>query len=170
MGPRLRFFAGPAGFADRSAAQGKIPGARASAAASPGQRGRCAMIRGRHPSGAKARIDLAACSARLKSCPFKTRRADSVMKSRILLALATLLLLSAQAYAQDDLAMRAMKDELARTMSQIQLQKLDKPYFVAYRMDDIDQVEVSAMLGSVTQQQPTRLRLIGVEVRVGDYT
>jgi hypothetical protein len=91
------------------------------------------------------------------------------MKSRISLAFAPLLL-ATLLHAQDDLPMRAMKDELARTMSQIQLQKLDKPYFVAYRMDDIDQIDISAMLGSLTQQQPTRMRLIGVEVRVGDYT
>lgn len=65
--------------------------------------------------------------------------------------------------------MRAMKDELARTMAQIQLMKMDKPYFVAYRMDDIDQTDISATLGSVTQRQPTRMRLIGVEVRVGEY-
>jgi hypothetical protein len=92
------------------------------------------------------------------------------MKSRNLVLFAPILVLAGVARAQDDTAMRAMKDELTRTMSEIQLQKLDKPYFVAYRMDDIDQVEVSAMLGSITQQQPSRLRLIGVEVRVGDYS
>ena len=82
----------------------------------------------------------------------------------------SLLILVAAAHAQDDVPMRAMKDELARTLSQMQLQKMDKPYFVAYRMDDLNRTTVSAMLGSVTEQQPSRLRLIGVEVRVGDYT
>jgi len=65
--------------------------------------------------------------------------------------------------------MQAMKDELARSLAQLQLQKMDKPYFLAYRMDDIDHTSVSAMLGSLTQEQPTHMRLIGVEVRVGDY-
>lgn len=73
------------------------------------------------------------------------------------------------AQAQDDVAMRAMKDELARSVSQLQLQKMDKPYFLAYRMDEINQNSVSAMLGSLTQGQPSRMRLVGVEVRVGDY-
>ena len=82
----------------------------------------------------------------------------------------SLLILVAAAHAQDDVPMRAMKDELARTLSQMQLQKMDKPYFVAYRMDDLNRTTVSAMLGSVTEQQPSRLRLIGVEVRVGDYS
>jgi predicted Zn-dependent protease len=65
--------------------------------------------------------------------------------------------------------MRAMKDELARSVTQLQLQKMDKPYFLAYRMDEIDQNTISAMLGSLTGDQPSRSRLIGVEVRVGDY-
>ena len=79
------------------------------------------------------------------------------------------LMLAALAHAQDDVPMRAMKDEMARTTAQLQLQKMDKPYFLAYRLDDINRTTVSAMLGSVTEQQPSRLRMVGVEVRVGDY-
>jgi len=59
-------------------------------------------------------------------------------------------LLAATARAQDDVPMRAMKDELARSVSRIQLQKMDKPYFIAYRMDDINRTLVSVLLGSVT--------------------
>ena len=104
-------------------------------------------------------------------CPRSRFRDLGGYRYRSVIAIAfALFFFSTLAQAQDDTPMRAMKDELARTMAQIQLQKLDKPYFVAYRMDDIDQVDVSAMLGSITQQQPARVRLIGVEVRVGDYT
>jgi predicted Zn-dependent protease len=84
-------------------------------------------------------------------------------------AVPLVLLLGTLACAQDDIPMRAMKDELARSVAQLQLQKMDRPYFLAYRMDEINQINVSAMLGSVTQEQPLRTRLIGVEVRVGDY-
>ncbi|HTZ95237.1 MAG TPA: metallopeptidase TldD-related protein [Terriglobales bacterium] len=73
------------------------------------------------------------------------------------------------AYAQNDVPLRAMKDELTRSISQLRLQAMDKPYFIAYRMDEIDQFAISAMLGSITQEQPVRTRFIGVEVRVGDY-
>jgi predicted Zn-dependent protease len=78
-------------------------------------------------------------------------------------------LLPLTAPAQDDVAMRAMQDELARSVSQLQLQQMDKPYFLAYRMDEINETTVSASLGSLTLSQPSRTRLIGVEVRVGDY-
>jgi predicted Zn-dependent protease len=84
-------------------------------------------------------------------------------------ALVLLVLLATLAHAQTDVPMQAMKDELSRSLTQLQLQKMDKPYFLAYRMDDINQTAVSAMLGSLTQEQPTHMRLIGVEVRVGDY-
>jgi len=36
-------------------------------------------------------------------------------------------LIAAFAQAQDDVVMRAMKDELGRSVSQLQLQKMDKP-------------------------------------------
>ncbi|HYM79193.1 MAG TPA: metallopeptidase TldD-related protein [Candidatus Dormibacteraeota bacterium] len=79
------------------------------------------------------------------------------------------IVLAGFAQAQDDIPMRAMKDELARTTAQLQLQKMDKPYFLAYRMDDVNRITVSAMLGSVTERQPSRVRYVGVEIRVGDY-
>ena len=84
-------------------------------------------------------------------------------------ALLLVFLFGTFAQAQDDIVMRAMKDELGRSVAQLQLQRMDKPYFLAYRMDEINQDSVSAMLGSLTQDQPLRMRMIGVEVRVGDY-
>jgi PmbA/TldA metallopeptidase C-terminal domain len=71
----------------------------------------------------------------------------------------------------DDTAKRAMKDELTRSMSQLQLQQMDKPYFLAYRMQDITQKEISATLGSLTSSSgtPFHNRILGVELRVGDY-
>jgi len=71
--------------------------------------------------------------------------------------------------AEDDVALRAMKDELTRSVKQLQLQAMDKPYFIAYRMDEINETTVSAKLGSLTHTQPGRRRVIGVELRVGDY-
>jgi predicted Zn-dependent protease len=84
--------------------------------------------------------------------------------------LAALAPLALWAQTQEDVPMRAMKDEMARSISQLQLKSMDKPYFFAYRMDDINRTAVSAMLGSVTEEQPSHVRMIGVEVRVGDYS
>ena len=78
-------------------------------------------------------------------------------------------LLRAQ-HPQDDVVMRAMKDELARSMSQLQLPQMDKPYFIAYRVQDLTGQEISATLGSLTSQtgSPTHNRMVEVELRVGN--
>ena len=75
------------------------------------------------------------------------------------------------AQSSDDVVMRAMRDELTRSMSQLRLQQMEKPYFIAYRVQDIAQQQISATLGSLTNTggTPVRNRLIGVELRVGDY-
>lgn len=78
-------------------------------------------------------------------------------------------LLGAPAPAEDDVPMRAMRDELARSLSRLRLQGMDRPYFIAYRLDDVDAVAVSATLGSLTSSRPAHLRLATVELRVGDY-
>src|SRR5271156_4062150 len=72
---------------------------------------------------------------------------------------------------QDDVVMRAMQDELARSMSQLQLLQMDKPYFIAYRVQDVAVHEISATLGSLTSRSgpATDRRVVEVELRVGDY-
>lgn len=72
---------------------------------------------------------------------------------------------------QDDVVMRAMKDELARSMSQLRLLQMDKPYFIAYRVQDVAVQEITATLGSLTSRtgSPTHNRIVEVELRVGDY-
>ncbi len=72
------------------------------------------------------------------------------------------------AYAADDIPMKAMRDELARSKS-MQLPDLSKPYFIAYRMQDISDVTVVASLGSLVNSLNTRSRVLHVELRVGDY-
>src|SRR5580700_605240 len=70
--------------------------------------------------------------------------------------------------AADDVPMKAMKDEMARSMT-MQLTGLGKPYFVAYRIQDITDITIAADLGSVDSSQNNRSRLLHVELRVGDY-
>jgi predicted Zn-dependent protease len=79
------------------------------------------------------------------------------------------------ASAAEDAIQRAMRDELARSMKKLQLENLDKPYFVAYRMVDSSGCAASAsfgaLIGSGCEPPGTaaRNRSMTVEVRVGDY-
>ena len=86
-----------------------------------------------------------------------------------------LLLAGAPTFAADDDVMRAIKDELARSMKKLQLENLAKPYFVSYRVVEQAFCGATASFGSLTVQgacepvgQP-RNRGLSVEVRVGDY-
>ncbi len=85
---------------------------------------------------------------------------------------AILLLLLAPACAaqtENDVVMKAMRDELARTTAQLQGQEMPKPYFVAYRVDEVQNVSASASLGALTQSDSRRWRQFSLELRVGDY-
>ncbi len=67
-----------------------------------------------------------------------------------------------------DAQLRAMLDELARSKT-LQLNNLDKPYFVAYATSDADEVFITASLGGLTSSTRLHYRQPRVEVRVGDY-
>jgi len=90
--------------------------------------------------------------------------------------LSAVLLLAAPILAADDAVFRAMRDELARSMRKLQLENLQKPYFIAYRIVESDSCTAMASFGAlVTSACPGagsaqgRTRTLSVEVRVGDY-
>jgi predicted Zn-dependent protease len=78
--------------------------------------------------------------------------------------------LASFASAQDDVVMKAMRDELSRSMSQLHLENLEKPYFISYRVDENTITTVSATLGELTGSNSNRSRALSVQVRVGDYS
>src|SRR5262249_35604177 len=115
-----------------------------------------------------------------KSCrPFwplpRTINRRRNMLGRILLgAQVCLPLIGQSAPASGDVVMRAMQDELARSMKKLQLENLQKPYFVAYRAVENEGCNVTASFGALVNSycEPpgtARSRLFSVEVRVGDY-
>jgi predicted Zn-dependent protease len=87
------------------------------------------------------------------------------------------LLMSLSTEAADDIVLRAMKDELARSMKKLQIENLQKPYFIAYRLTDTDSCTATASFGALISSlcPPAdaghgRSRQLAVEVRVGDYS
>jgi predicted Zn-dependent protease len=68
----------------------------------------------------------------------------------------------------DDVILRAMRDELARSRG-MRLVNLEPPYFISYSLDDGETFTVSATLGGIVSSRRDRFRLPEVEVRVGDY-
>jgi predicted Zn-dependent protease len=70
--------------------------------------------------------------------------------------------------ARSDTQLRAMLDELARSRT-LQLNNLDKPYFIQYSTGDADEASISASLGGITASSRMHLRHPAIEVRIGDY-
>ncbi len=92
----------------------------------------------------------------------------------ILLAFSTASAAFAQAPADNDHTMQAMRDEMARAKSRLELQitKGDKPvrpYFIEYRLLDMDVREVVAEYGALLTTNHNRFRNMDVNARVGDY-
>lgn len=69
--------------------------------------------------------------------------------------------------ARSDVQMRAMLDEMARSRT-LQLNDLDKPYFVQFATSDTDQLFITATLGGVVSANRTHFRSPTIEIRVGD--
>ena len=78
------------------------------------------------------------------------------------------LVYAAETPARNDVQLRAMSDELARSKT-LQLNNLDKPYFIQYAIGDTEQLLISASLGGITSSTRGRFRPAQLAVRVGDY-
>ena len=72
------------------------------------------------------------------------------------------------AAAGDD-TLRAMKAEMARSLARLQTEDLGKPYFIAYRLIDVQIRAVTADFGSIVNSTTSRSRFMLVQVRMGNY-
>jgi TldD protein len=80
----------------------------------------------------------------------------------------------AQAPKDNDHTLQAMRDEMARSMKRLDLkipgmEQSQRPYYVEYRLLDLDVREVVAEFGALVTSNHTRNRFMDVEARIGDY-
>ncbi len=68
----------------------------------------------------------------------------------------------------DDVILKAMRDELARSQS-LGIAGLDRPYYIETTVEDADTVSITASLGALITSNHTPVRVQRVRVRVGDY-
>ena len=71
--------------------------------------------------------------------------------------------------ADIDQTLRAMHDELERSRERLQLPGVNKPFYIEYRLLDIDVRSVTASFGALLSSSTTRNRYMSVNVRLGDY-
>jgi TldD protein len=81
---------------------------------------------------------------------------------------------AAQEPNDNDQTLRAMRDEMSRAKTRLELkipgtEQPVRPYYVEYRLLDLDVREIVAEFGTLLNTTRTRNRFMNVEARVGDY-
>ena len=78
-------------------------------------------------------------------------------------------LASAHAAAQGDPILEALLTELERSKAQLKMDQVAAPYYIEYRVSDVEEFLTEAAFGAVRENQKVHVRLLRVVVRIGDY-
>src|SRR5271166_5050870 len=111
----------------------------------------------------------------LRFLPTLNRSFPNRGRSRILAILSSallILIMSAPARAAnlpDDILLRALKEEMERSKAKLKMDNVAAPYYIEYRVTDIDAFDASATFGALRSQQRGSGRFLRVVVRIGDY-
>jgi len=71
--------------------------------------------------------------------------------------------------SQDSILFRAIQTEVQRGLDSLTITGLQRPFFIAYNIRDIKQLNVSATHGSLMSQEADHVRRSGVRLLIGDY-
>jgi TldD protein len=71
--------------------------------------------------------------------------------------------------SESDKTLHAMHDEMERARTRLQLPGVEKPFYLEYRLMDLDVRAVTSTFGALISTSTTRNRFMSVDVRVGDY-
>jgi TldD protein len=78
-------------------------------------------------------------------------------------------LAAARAAAGGDTLLDALLTELNRSKAQLKMDQVAAPYYIEYRVNDVDEYQTEAAFGAVRESQRVRYRVLRVVVRIGDY-
>ncbi|HKV23854.1 MAG TPA: metallopeptidase TldD-related protein [Candidatus Acidoferrum sp.] len=71
--------------------------------------------------------------------------------------------------ADGDPILNALLTELDRSKAHLKMDQVPAPYYIEYRVNDVDDYDAEAAFGALRQSQRVRIRILRVVVRVGDY-
>ena len=71
--------------------------------------------------------------------------------------------------ASPDPVLQAMREELDRSKSHLKMDNVPAPYYIEYRLSDVEQYDAEAAFGALREEQRVHQRIVRVVVRVGDY-
>ncbi|MCE7995262.1 MAG: hypothetical protein HEP71_25015 [Roseivirga sp.] len=76
---------------------------------------------------------------------------------------------SLSAQEESEVVLKAMEDELNRSMQELSLKDHDRPFFISYRVFDSKSLNINASLGAVNNAMLSPRRRGSVRLIVGDY-
>jgi hypothetical protein len=76
---------------------------------------------------------------------------------------------AARAAAKGDGLLEALLIELDRSKAQLKIDQVQAPYYIEYRVNEIDDFGAEAAFGALRENQHVHVRVLRVVVRIGDY-
>jgi predicted Zn-dependent protease len=76
---------------------------------------------------------------------------------------------AAHAATNGDALLEALLTELDRSKAQLKMDQVQPPYYIEYRVNDVDEYAAEAAFGALRDHQRIHVRVLRVVVRVGDY-
>jgi len=71
--------------------------------------------------------------------------------------------------AKGDALLESLLTELDRSKAQLKMDQVQAPYYIEYRVNDVDEYTADAAFGSIRDTDRRRVRVLRVVVRIGDY-
>jgi TldD protein len=71
--------------------------------------------------------------------------------------------------AKGDTLLEALLTELDRSTEHLKMDQVQAPYYIEYRVSDVDDFSAEAAFGSIRESDRSHLRVLRVVVRIGDY-
>jgi TldD protein len=78
-------------------------------------------------------------------------------------------MVAAHAAAKGDSLLEALLSELDRSKAQLKMDQVQAPYFIEYRVNEVNDFGAEAAFGALRENQRIHVRVLRVVVRIGDY-
>jgi TldD protein len=75
----------------------------------------------------------------------------------------------ARAAAKGDPLLEALLTELERSTSKLKIDQVQPPYYIEYRVNDVEDFNAEAAFGAIRESDKSHIRILRVVVRIGDY-
>ena len=76
---------------------------------------------------------------------------------------------AAREAAKGDALLEALLAELDRSKEHLKMDQVQAPYYIEYRVNDVDTFDAEAAFGALRESDRSHLRFLRVVVRIGDY-